>query len=132
MISYGENQTYTITYKEGFKSKERSILIDAPTKLDAEELFRRNFGNWCEIIKTQTNEEVAKEIADSIFKNIRKDLGKLVGEDKKPIIDSNKVKNIDYNSKSFKRGLKKVNKQCEGDTKMSTPDYEKKYISYNI
>jgi hypothetical protein len=60
------------------------------------------------------------------------ELSSLVIEIKKPIIDVNKVDNIDYNSKIFLRGLKKINEEVEKSREMSMPNHEKKYLSYDI
>jgi hypothetical protein len=130
---YGEKKYY-IKYKDMF-GKEHSVEGEASSKSEAERLFHRKFDN-CDIIKTQTIdewiEEKAEEIADGMMKHIKKDLSKLVAKDKKSVIKPKKVNNIDYNSKSFLRGLKKANEQCERDIEMSAPNHEKKYISYNI
>jgi hypothetical protein len=61
-----------------------------------------------------------------------KEISDSVNKENKPIIDIIKTKAINYNSKSFLRGLKKVNEKNERMTEMSKPDYEKMYRRYNI
>ena len=122
---YGEEKNYIITYKD-LLGKERTTEGPASSKGDAEEQFRRSFNPHCEIIKTQTAEEWiednATKIVRGMMKHIKKGLGDLVNNSKK----------INYSSKSFLKGLKKVNEEVEKSREMSTPDYEKKYLSYNI
>jgi hypothetical protein len=132
MDLYGEKQHYTVNYKDSITGEMRAVLVEAHGKLEAEEAFRRHVNRYCEIINIQTNKEVAEEIADIIFKGIKKDLGKLVEKDKKFVIDPSKVRTINYNSRSFLRGLKKVNKQRERTRNASIPDHEKMYQSFNI
>ena len=130
---YGERK-YHIKYKDMF-GKEHSVERKASSKSEAERLFYRKFEH-CEIIKTQISEEwveeTASEIVKGMMKHIKKDIGKLVAKDKKPVINPSHTNNIDYKSKSFLRGLNKINEKVEKSREMSTPNYERKYLSYNI
>lgn len=124
-FDYGEKKNYIITYKE-FSGKEHLVEGTALSKSDAEKQFRRNFNPNCEIIKTQTAEEWIEEESRDIVKGLEKHIK--IGI--KRIV--NKSKKINYSSKSFLKGLKKVKEKVEESREMSTPNYEKKYLSYNI
>lgn len=60
------------------------------------------------------------------------ELSDSVNKDKKPVINPSHTNVIDYNSRSFLKGLAKVNKKAEQSNEMSIPDNEKKYLSYSI
>ncbi|MEK6833340.1 MAG: hypothetical protein AABY32_04795 [Nanoarchaeota archaeon] len=123
--AYCEEKNYIITYK-GIDGKEHMTSGDATSKSDAERQFRNSFNPHCEIIKTQTSDEwvddTSTEIVNGLMKHIKKDIKNLFNNSKK----------IDYNSKSFLKGLRKITEEVEKSREMSIPDYEKKYLSYNI
>jgi hypothetical protein len=125
---FGEEK-YHIRYKDMF-GKEHSVEGDAASKSEAERLFYRKFEH-CVIIKTQTSDEWINETAEDISNGLMKHI-KSCFSGEKTIINPKKVKNINYSSKSFLKGLKKVNEEVEKSREMSTPNYEKKYLSYNI
>jgi len=129
---FGKKKNYLISYKDSVTGEIHAVPVEAHRKSEAEQAFRKHVNRYCEIVKIQNNEEIVEEIVDSIFKNIKKDLGKLVVKDKKSVIDPKKVKKIDYDSKSFLKGLHEVNERAKMDSEMSTPDYERKYLSYSI
>ena len=136
MNLYRKKENYTITYKNLITGRNCIVEGEASNTSDARELFERNFEDYCQIIKIQTSkewiEEKAEEIANDMMKYIKKDIGKLVIDTKKSLINPKEVKKIDYNSKAFKKGLKKINKEIEISKEMSAPNHEKMYLSYNL
>ncbi len=126
MDIYGNKENYIITYK-GIDGKEHMTSGDATSKPHAEEQFKRTFSPHCEIIKIQTSKEWIKETADDMVNGMMKHVKKGL----KSIINPNNTKNIDYNSKSFLKGLKNINAEAEKSMEMSIPNHERMYLSYN-
>jgi hypothetical protein len=129
MDIYGNKENYVIRYKDIF-GKEHIVEGEALSKSNAEEQFKRNFNPHCEIVKIQTSkewiEETSKDIATKIIENI-----KPLFNNKKSVINPNNTNKINYNSRSFLRGLRKANEKAEKLSEMLIPNNEKMYLSYN-
>jgi hypothetical protein len=129
---FRKKENYLISYKDSVTGEICAVPVEAHGKSEAEQAFREHVSRYCEIVKIQNNEEIAEEIAEGMMKHIKKDLGNLSKNTKKPVIDPNKVNNVSYNSKSFLKGLYRVNERAKMDSEMSMPNQDKKYSSFNI
>lgn len=128
-FQYGKKQKYIITYKN-LLGEEKLVEGDALSRINARRLFGMMFHPLCGIVKIQTSEEWVNETAEDVANGLMKHVKPLFST-KKQLINPEDVRKIDYNSKSFLRGLKKVNDLVERLREMSEPDNEKKYLSFN-
>jgi hypothetical protein len=127
-----EKRKYFITYRNKLNDSMGVVTKEALSKSEVEEYFNEKSSDY-EIVKTRDlyewTEEIGKELASDLIKHI-KTIESLF--EVKPTININKTREIDYNSKSFLGGLKKVRKEVEKSNELSKPDSDKMNSSFNI